>query len=140
MINLLKPKKLPKVKSLKNKAWNMFSKYIRTRDCLATTNTKYAGRCITCDKLYPIEQLQAGHFIPGRGGKVLFDEFGVHAQCYGCNIGKNGNWPAYLAKMKKMYEEEVIDEMLRTYNEVKQYKASDYIEIYETYKRKLEEL
>ena len=75
----MKVKKLS-LKKEKIKAWNLFSKYIRTRDSrLDGINIQ----CITCLKWYPAFGkgcAQAGHFIPGRHSNVLFDERNCHAQ------------------------------------------------------------
>jgi len=61
------------------------------RDCLKTTGTKDWGHCVTCGKLYPYKKLQAGHFTSGRADAVLFEESGIHAQCYRCNIERSGD-------------------------------------------------
>jgi hypothetical protein len=93
------------LKSLKKRAWTLFSKYIRLRDCLKTTGTTTHGVCITCGKTYPIESLQAGHFIAGRCNAILFDEEMTHAQCYACNVGLHGNVLEYRRKIIEMYGE-----------------------------------
>ena len=54
------------LKSAKKKAWDSFSLYIRTRDCLRTTNCASFGLCFTCGKRLHIKLLQAGHLIGGR--------------------------------------------------------------------------
>ncbi len=82
----------------KGKAWEEFSKYIRIRDALRTTGTIENAVCCSCSKIYPSFGkgcLQAGHFIPGRRAAILFEETGVHGQCYWCNSnnGLKGNWP-----------------------------------------------
>ena len=58
-------KKIRKLSYYKNKAWKVFSIYIRTRDCLATTKTAENGKCVTCNRVFPFEELQAGHAIGG---------------------------------------------------------------------------
>ena len=86
----------------KKKACVEFSKYIRLRDALKTTGTKDTVICYTCKKSYPafgVGCVQAGHFVPGRGNSILFDERGVHAQCYNCNVNLKGNWPEYMRYM-----------------------------------------
>jgi hypothetical protein len=59
----------------------VFSQFIRLRDCLKTTGGLENGFCYTCGRLYPFKSLQAGHWIPGRGGGNVLDERGCHAQC-----------------------------------------------------------
>ena len=132
--NVKKIKK-PSIKVLKKRLWTLFSLYIRTRDCLKTTGTLSRGKCITCGKEYEISQLQAGHFIAGRSNSVLFDEKGVFAQCYACNVGLHGNILEYRRKIIEMYgpcsDEKMeadskltrkftvweLDEMIRLYRE-----------------------
>lgn len=82
-------------KNLKNKAWRCFSKYIRVRDCLRTTGFTDQGQCVTCNKFFPISELQAGHAIGGRNNSILFDEKLVNAQCRICNGYGNGKYAEY---------------------------------------------
>lgn len=98
---------------LKKRIWKLFSRYIRLRDRLVddTGVTDYCN-CCSCGRTYPVKQMQAGHFIPGRKHSNLFDFRGCHAQCYGCNIGKDGNWPGYYEFMQEKYGQEVIDDLL----------------------------
>ena len=96
--------------------WPTFSRYIRIRDCLATTGTVTHGICCTCGKRKRVSgqgQLQAGHFIPGRYDVILFDEKQVHAQCYRCNMKLQGMWHKYyLFMMNKGYSHEDIQDMI----------------------------
>lgn len=89
--------------------WPLFSKYIRLRDCLATTGTKTHGKCITCGRQYPFGKLQAGHFVPGRNDSVLFDEELVNAQCYRCNVILAGMWPRYYRVMQDRHGQDWIE-------------------------------
>jgi len=115
----VKIKKLPSVKKLKDKAWPLFSKYIRLRDCLETTGDTTIGVCFTCGRTYEFKKLQAGHFIPGRHGMNLFDPRGCHAQCYSCNVMLKGNPIKYWTHMEQKYGRELIDELIAQDQEVK---------------------
>lgn len=131
------------VRYWKKRAWDEFSKYIRLRDALKTTGTKETVRCYTCRKIYPafgIGCVQAGHFIPGRGNSILFDERGVHAQCYNCNVNLKGNWPEYMKWMLVDYGRKVVDELLHLKNQVKKYTSTELEELWDLYKRKFKEL
>jgi len=80
----MKKKKKLKFSTEKQKAWALFSKYIRLRDALATIGNRRQCKCITCDdvrNIYGVGCMQAGHFIPGRNNAVLFNEEQVHGQC-----------------------------------------------------------
>lgn len=110
-----KPKKKT-ISKAKKETWEVFSKYIRMRDCLKTTGCSSFGLCITCEKRYHIKMLQAGHFIPGRHNANLFSEKGCHAQCYNCNINLKGSTLEYRRKIIELYGEgwdEVLEERAR---------------------------
>ena len=136
-------KKKPTLGQIKRKTWAMFSLYIRTRDALRTTGTTEYALCITCDRKYPLKAvggLQAGHFITGRHNSVLFDERNVHAQCYGCNVGKKGNMVVYYKKMLEMYGQDVIDELEQLDKVNRQYKVWELLDLYNELNLKLESL
>ena len=138
--------KKPKTKGLKywkKKAWDEFSKYVRLRDALKTTGSRNVAICCSCQRPYPAFGLgcgQAGHFVPGRTHALLFREKGVHFQCYNCNQTLKGNWVNYEQFMLLEYGQGVVnEEKAAKYSNLK-YNAVEMQEIYEKYKRKLEEL
>lgn len=94
--------------------WKIFSQYVRLRDCIKTTGTVWRGKCVTCGRIYRIESLHGGHFIPGRMNSILFNERCVHAQCFRCNIVLGGNWPLYYRFMQQVYGQETIEELIDT--------------------------
>lgn len=83
----------------KEKCWESFSRYIRTRDCIRFSGTPDEGKCITCNRQYEFKKLQAGHFIQGRGNSVLFDDRLVYSQCLTAdsNINMYGNYKRSIA-------------------------------------------
>lgn len=135
-----KKKKLFGVSYYKSKCWDLFSRVIRYRDCLKTTGSYEWGKCYTCGKLYSFNQFQAGHFVQGRKNAYLFDRRGVHIQCTSCNIFLHGNWPVYLANMKRDYGEEVTQELIDMYTskETKQFKVFELQEMYQSLKNEIE--
>ena len=67
-------------KGMKKKAWAEFSKYIRLR----SADSNGMVKCVTCPDDEPKKhwkEMQAGHFVGGRGNAVLFDEEIVYPQC-----------------------------------------------------------
>jgi hypothetical protein len=106
----------------KRKTWEAFSFYIRTRDCLITTGGTDAGVCVTCGKIFQFNELQAGHFIPGRRSGILFDERCVHAQCQRCNGFKGGNIAEYRSFMIRNYDKKIIDELWENARKTIQFK------------------
>ena len=120
------------LKSVKKKTWDVFSKYVRLRDAIETTDTRDMALCCSCGKQYPafgVGCLQAGHFIPGRGNAVLFDEKGVHAQCYNCNINLKGNWPGYYKFMLEKYGQDEINRLIDDSHKTVKYTVMDLEEM-----------
>jgi hypothetical protein len=124
----------------KNKAWRMFSKYIRTRDCLATTGDSERGKCVTCGKELSFKELQAGHAIGGRSPAILLDEELVNAQCRGCNHFKDGNYGKYSVWFIKKYGLDKWEEKVKLSNMIVKYDKEHYKEKYNEYRDKLNEL
>lgn len=116
--------------SLKKKAWNTFSLWIRTK----YADWKGYVACVTCGVTKPIKAMQAGHFIAGRMNSILFDERGVHPQCYSCNIGKHGNTLEYLDFMKKKYGMKVVNELRTNSRKPRSWKTGELEELIERYK------
>ena len=134
----IKPKQ--SVRSLKAKVWEIFSKYIRTRDCVYTTGCSSFGFCFTCGKRYHLKLLQAGHFIPGRHNANLFSEKGTHAQCYNCNINLKGNTLEYRRKIIWLYGEDYDEILEDEAKQAKKFTVSELEELLEHYKEKLKEV
>jgi hypothetical protein len=124
-----------KMKAAKAKAWKAFSLYIRTRDSINGMCS-----CITCGKIAPIKEMQAGHFLGSRSNSILFDEEMVFAQCPGCNLFLHGNYTAYTLKMIDRYGRDWVDAKIAQKHQTVKYKPQDYQEIEQKYKAKLKEL
>ena len=125
---------------LKKKCWEVFSRYIRTRDCLKTTGCTSFGLCFTCQKRYHIKLLQAGHFISGRHNANLFSEKGTNAQCYNCNINLRGNTLEYRRQIIKMYGEGADLELEKEARQIKKFSIEDLTKLVEYYKIEVEKL
>lgn len=134
-----RPKKKT-ISSLKKLVWEVFSKYIRTRDCLLTTGCSSFGLCITCGRRNHFKLLQAGHFIPGRHNANLFSERGTHAQCYNCNINLRGNTLEYRRQIVKLYGKGADIELENEDRQVKKFTLPELEELLEKYKEKLKAL
>lgn len=130
-MKLTKPKTI-KIGPIKKKAWAIFSRYIRLR----AADENGLAKCFTCEIWSPWEYLQGGHFIPGRGNRVLYDERQVHPQCSHCNTTLHGNWTVYLVKMTDLHGPNVVSEMILTAKVTLQMKAYEHQGIYEKYSKK----
>ena len=123
-------------KILKDKAWKLFSEYIRRRDA----NDDGDVECITCHAIKPWKSMQAGHFIDGRTNSILFEEDGCHAQCYSCNMFKAGNKVEYFRYMQKRYGDVRIDELRVLRSQTLKFTESDLEEKIEYLKAKIAEM
>ena len=74
-------KKTINLPKLTQKAQKVFNAYIRQRDSKDGYFT-----CISCFKTLPIDAMNAGHYVPVKGGSFLrFHEDNVHGECQRCN-------------------------------------------------------
>jgi len=136
----MKKPKHKSVRKLKKECWDLFSKYIRLRDCLRTTGCASFGLCITCGKRYHFKLLQAGHFISGRHNNNLFSEEGTHAQCYNCNINLRGNTLEYRRQIIRLYGEGYDEELERQNEENRHFTLPELEALKEDLKQKIKEL
>lgn len=91
---------------LVSEADRVFSLYVRSR------GTSYEwNHCFTCLKYLPIEQLQAGHFIPRRYYQTRWHVLNVWPQCHDCNVTLGGNLEVYEKKLVQLYSQEAIDQL-----------------------------
>lgn len=133
-------KRKPTLTKAKRKAWEAFSKYIRTRDAIKTTNTTEYAVCVTCPRQYHIKSMDAGHWISRGHTAVLFEERNVHAQCVYCNKGLDGNAEAYRRYIVSEYGEETAEELYILSKKSVKYSIADYEEIETYYKKKTQDL
>jgi hypothetical protein len=124
--------KTPKLSTVKRKAWEAFSLYIRTRD---------KGICISCGRQDEIKNMDAGHYIAKtRGLSIYFDEQNVAAQCRACNRFSAGNLPSYALALRQRYGEGILEELDKRRREIKKYSVMEYQELIEHYKELLKTL
>lgn len=116
-------KKSEKAK-LKDKAWKLFSKYIRLKHA---DKDGYVA-CVTCGVKKPWNDgMQAGHFVDSRSNSVLFDEELVYPQCVGCNMFKGGSKIEYtLFMLRKGYSAEDVTDMVNRKHKPKKITEDDY--------------
>lgn len=127
---LRKKAKRVKISTLKNKAWDQFSIFIRTEGA----DEHGFNRCVTCEARKHWKELQAGHFIRGRLNSNLFDERGVWPQCYSCNVGAQGNVVLYYKWMLQKFGQETIDELLAQNNQTRKWLPGELQSIHAKYK------
>lgn len=126
-----KKAKRPKTSQLKKKAWTQFSIFIRTRRADRFDGTT---KCCTCSARKHWKEMQAGHFLRGRLNANLFDERGVNEQCYGCNVGRDGNVVEYYIWMLANHGQEVIDELRTKNNVTHKWEPGELLALFERYR------
>lgn len=129
-------KKIPSLKSLKNKLRRIFNDFIRMRDL--------AHGCISCGKRYTWGAgWQAGHYFPSSVCNVSldFDELNVNGQCAHCNMN-DGNKQGYIRGLIRRYGAGVLDKLdvKRATSRKVRWGIFEYQAMIVHYKTKLEKL
>jgi len=125
------------VSQLKKEADATFSQYIRQK--YADPHTGLVS-CVTCGIMKPWKEMQAGHY-ESRGNNFLrYDERNVHVQCYGCNVARKGNYPAYATFMVRTYGTDILETLREESKFSLKFTTAELQEIIDTYKEKLKGL
>ena len=121
------------LKYWKNKIDKPFHEYIRRRD--ADNSTGYC-ECITCNKPIHFTESDAGHFIGRQHLATRWDENNVYAQCRKCNRFEYGRQYEYSLALGS----DLAEELLLSSRQIFKRSDFEYLEIFEKYRDKLEEL
>jgi hypothetical protein len=122
----------------KKDTWKVFSRYIRLRDCLRTTNTLYLGRCVSCGRVVKYNECDAGHYISRSVTATLFDERNVNLQCKNCNGFPDGmTFENYRKELIKRYGDGIIIELEEKAKENKKYTIQELEELTRELKEKI---
>ena len=127
-------KKAKSLRSLKDKAWGLFSEYVRRKDADGDGYTS----CYTSEVRAHWKTLQCGHAIGGRHNAVLFDESICRPQTVRENVFLRGNYPVFTTKLIKENGMEWWEKKLAGSREAVKITRSDYEGIIESYKTKLD--
>ncbi len=113
----------------------VFSRYIRRRDC-----PNGIGRCISCGALVTYDTCDAGHYIGRAHLTTRWNEVNVHAQCRLCNRHKYGNLKAYRCRLIEVYGADAVAKLEQMKHHTVHLRESDYRELIDYYKTKLNRL
>ena len=80
--------------------------------------------CVTCNRKYPINKIQAGHFMSRKHYSTRWDEDNVFPQCYGCNVMQQGQQYLFSKFIDQKYGEGYSDVLL--YKSRETVKFSDF--------------
>ena len=135
----MKKKKTKTTGKLKKDAWDLLSKIVRREHA-----DEYGiCDCVSCGDRYYWKDIQAGHFVDGRHGAILFDERGIFPQCVKCNLFLKGNKIPYTIFMLGTYGKPLVDELLslgKGAGPVRKWTRIELMELIETYKKRLDSL
>ncbi len=127
-------------KTDRDKASEDMMHYIRVMRCLEATGTAFIGYCITCERRFHIEALQAGHFISGRRNAVLFDVMCIYNQCGHCNVNMHGQPKQYRKRMVAKHGEEWVLNRKRRAKRVIKNNQIDFVKLRAGIKRMTEKI
>ena len=123
--------------TLMRNADTAFSLFIRTRD-----SQEYEGRafrCISCGRVLPIDQCDAGHYINRAHMALRFSEDNVHCQCRFCNRFREGEITGYRKGLiQKIGEKkvELLEAMKYTSNKLSNFELELLAKHYKTETKK----
>jgi len=129
-------KKKPTLRSLKARAWKLFSEWIRRKDA----DQGGTVSCYTCGKLMFWKEAHAGHAIPGRHNAVLLDPEIVRPQCPRDNLFLGGRYEIFATKLIKEKGMEWWEAKLEGARAIVKLTRGDYEALISSYKQKLEDL
>jgi len=128
--------KKPTLKSLKKRAWKMFSEFVRRRDA----DKDGFVSCFTCGERMLWKESHAGHAIPGRHNAVLLDPDIVKPQCPRDNVFLGGRLHVFATRLIKERGLEWWEEKLSNSRKAVKFSRSDLENTINLYKKKLETL
>ena len=115
------------LKSLRKKAWDLQSEYIRKSE---------RGICFTCGVKKRWLKQQAGHYI--HGNRMDFVALNIHCQCPRCNCYLSGNLGVYAERMIAEYGEQAVAELREISKQEHKYTIFELEELITKYKTLLE--
>lgn len=121
--------------SYKKTVWDSCALYVKLRDCSNDGMVK----CCTCEKVGHYTSFDAGHFVPGRGNEVLYDDTHIFPQCAGCNCkggGEQYKFGVFLQK-KYGYSQYDLDEILSMRHRIRKFTLDELRIINKRYKEEI---
>lgn len=122
------------LKTLRKKAWELISEYIRR----SNADENGIVKCYTCGKPHFWTDMDCGHYI--HKDCLDYDLVNLHPQCTYCNRRINGNKGVYCERLIAEYGEQVISELRVRSEQVKKFNIFELEEIINNYKQRLQEL
>ena len=111
------------------KAQKVFNAWIRDRDSKEAYFT-----CISCFRNLPVDQMNAGHYVPVKGGSALrFNEYNVNGECIRCNGFDEFHLIGYRKNLIKKIGIKKVEVLERMRNDVCKWDRTTLNHIIKTY-------
>jgi ribosome-binding ATPase YchF (GTP1/OBG family) len=122
----------PTMKQLRDKAWRLTSKIVRTREPF----------CYTCGIYIPVfEKRHAGHhWSQGAHGAAKYDLRNIHTQCASDNVFKSGNQGEYAYRLRKELGDEQYEDLYQLAHTAKKWTRDELEQLIEERTKMLNEL
>ena len=117
------------LKSLRKKAWKLFSEYIRRSE---------KGICYICGNRRNWKEQNAAHYI--HRDSLDYDTVNIHCSCVRCNKWLSGNLGIYAERLIAEYGEEAIAELRHRANQVKKFTITELQGLITKYSQALKEI
>jgi hypothetical protein len=122
---------LETIPKLTAKAQRIFNAYIRERD---SRNGYFT--CISCFRSMPTDQMDAGHYVPVKGGSFLrFNEYNVNGECKRCNGFDEFHLIGYRKHLIMKIGKEMVEWLEKHRFEVKKWTRTELNEIITKHKQ-----
>ena len=122
---------LETIPKLTAKAQRIFNAYIRERD---SRNGFFT--CISCFRSMPTDQMDAGHYVPVKGGSFLrFNEYNVNGECKRCNGFDEFHLIGYRKHLIMKIGKEMVEWLEKHRFEVKKWTRTELNEIITKHKQ-----
>jgi hypothetical protein len=119
---------LPKLTA---KAQKVFNAWIRQRDSKDGYFT-----CISCFKSLPVDKMNAGHYVPVKGGSALrFHEFNVNGECERCNGFDEFHLVGYRKHLILKIGEKNVESLEKDRNKLYKWSRTELNEIIKKYSK-----
>lgn len=110
----------------------IFSQYVRNK----YANKQGMVKCFTCDREYPVKNIQNGHFMSRKHMSTRWQEENCRPQCYSCNIMKQGMQYEYGKRLGK----KTAEKMYMLSKEIVKFSVDDLQEMIEHYQKELKKM
>lgn len=110
----------------------IFSQYVRNK----YADNKGMVKCFTCDREYPVKNIQNGHFMSRQHMATRWHLDNCRPQCYGCNVMQQGK--AY--EFSKRLGKRKAEKMYHLSKTIVKFSVDDLQDMIEHYQKELKKM